>query len=204
MLHLQFTRLSVGLGILSFALWAYPFLTATLRPTIIDVLPTVNALQGTTVETAVIEDRVEVPELGISTPLIHLPNIDPMSIRDWGAIGPALRKGVALTTNGKNFESSASSFLIGHSSDYVPNKYSFVFAGLNSLEIGDTIDVSIDGKTYQHRVIEKKVLSPDDNVAFAALQKGVPNTHQLSLVTCWPVFTTKQRLVVVAERVAPN
>ncbi|HEY1074397.1 MAG TPA: sortase [Patescibacteria group bacterium] len=192
--------ISISLALLSLSVWAYPFLSATLRPHLIETVPSVVLAPAVSKVSATSVSQVVIPDLGLTAPVTFLPHIDPLEVQDWNAIQPVLRDGVALTTTDESFDSAASSFLIGHSSDYVPNKYSFIFAGLNALKVGDVVSLTLKGKTYEQTVVEKKILSPDDSEAFADLMTPVIGKQRLFLVTCWPVFTTKQRLVVITER----
>jgi LPXTG-site transpeptidase (sortase) family protein len=94
-------------------------------------------------------------------------------------------------------------YVSGHSSDYIWKKdaYSQIFTQLNVLQAGDDVFVEVyglDGKTYafRYQVTGKHVYDPADQAQFA------PSTSsQLNLSTCWPIGSTKSRLVVSAVQV---
>jgi LPXTG-site transpeptidase (sortase) family protein len=94
-------------------------------------------------------------------------------------------------------------YISGHSSDYIWKRSQFgqVFARINHLQPGDDIFVELyglDGKTYNYRyqVTGQKTHTPDDQTQF------IDNSgYKLNLSTCWPIGTTKERLVVSAVQV---
>lgn len=94
-------------------------------------------------------------------------------------------------------------YISGHSSDYIWKRAKFgqVFARINHLQPGDDIFVELyglDGKTYNYRyqVVGQKTYAPDDQTQF------IDNSgYKLNLSTCWPIGTTKERLVVSAVQV---
>jgi LPXTG-site transpeptidase (sortase) family protein len=95
-------------------------------------------------------------------------------------------------------------YVSGHSSDFFwkKNEFSTVFAKINRLEAGDDIFVTVydaNGKaqTFRYRVAFNKIYSPDDQTQF------IDNSSaKLNLSTCWPIGTSKDRLVVTAELVS--
>lgn len=76
-----------------------------------------------------------------------------------------------------------------------PSKETFYL--LDKLEIGDTFTINWNGLAYKYQVKEVKVVKP---TAVDVLN----NTEQpvVTLITCTPLFTTKLRLVVVAQEVS--
>src|SRR3989344_629272 len=95
-------------------------------------------------------------------------------------------------------------YVSGHSSDYLwkRNPMQNVFSRLNNLAPGDDIFVEVygnDGKTYNFRyqVTGSKTYRPDDQSQFTD-----GSGSKLNLSTCWPIGTTKDRLVVSAVPVA--
>lgn len=91
----------------------------------------------------------------------------------------------------------------GHSSNYVWAKgnYNHIFQDLNNLEKGDLVSVrtmQANGRviTYQYRVNDKFITSPDDERIFALTSEPT-----LTLSTCWPLGTNFKRIIVKAELV---
>lgn len=87
-------------------------------------------------------------------------------------------------------------FLVGHSSNYawIQSDYNSVFALLDKLVKGDRIELRRAGKSYYYEVMETKIVNPDQVEVISGTNKEI-----LSLMTCWPVGTTLNRLVVIAE-----
>jgi len=72
--------------------------------------------------------------------------------------------------------------------------YGHAFRRLDELEQGDKIRIyTRDGK-YTHRVIEKKTVKPTELNVIAPTEDA-----RLTLTTCHPVGTARQRLVVVSQ-----
>lgn len=90
----------------------------------------------------------------------------------------------------------------GHSSNDVidPGEYKFIFARLDHLEKGDTIFLNYDSKRYSYTVTNKEVVKPTEvNKLVYATDKPI-----LTLITCTPLGTSLNRLLVTAEQVSPS
>ncbi len=87
-------------------------------------------------------------------------------------------------------------FIVGHSSNYswVKSDYNSVFALLDKLIRGDQISVYYNGKKYTYEAVDQKVVSPK-NVEII----DDTNEEMLTLMTCWPVGTSLNRLVIKAK-----
>lgn len=71
--------------------------------------------------------------------------------------------------------------------------YGAPFNRLDELAQGDEISVSDGAKTYLYRVSEKKIVAPSDLSVIA------PTTdYRLTLTTCNPKFSARERLIIVA------
>lgn len=90
------------------------------------------------------------------------------------------------------------SVIFGHSSGFARDisAYKRIFARLNEMEVGDTVDVTRDGKRYTYKVFKKEIVGPN---AVQILRNY--NYEELTLFTCWPINTWKQRLVVYTKRI---
>ena len=71
-----------------------------------------------------------------------------------------------------------------------------IFALLDKLDPGDEIIVYYQQKKFVYKVTEKKVVRPGD---VKALSERDPHKKELSLMTCWPIGTTYNRLLVFTE-----
>lgn len=187
-------------GLAGIIIWFGNILTGITRPyqvATVRLAPAALAATSFSVE----DNTLNYPALGLTAPLTILPNSNPFDVRDWSKIRPALTHGAAVSFVSNDFNIAPFAFVIGHSSDLYPHPYSAIFAGLNQAKIGDVITINIDHETYHYRVNAKKVLDPADAASFQALVSTDPTVHRLGIVTCWPVLTTRDRLVVVADRI---
>ncbi len=90
-------------------------------------------------------------------------------------------------------------FITGHSSDYVwkHNPYSAAFALLPKLKSGDIITIRENGKAYVYKVAQTQIVNPNQ------VEVTKPTTSAvLTLMTCYPVGTTRQRFIVQASLVS--
>ncbi len=88
--------------------------------------------------------------------------------------------------------------LFGHSSNswLDHGNYKSIFSTLDKLQNGDQIDVFYQGIRYSYSVKRQRIVSPYD---VAVLQPTTAN--QLTLITCYPVGSPANRLIVVADQV---
>lgn len=112
-----------------------------------------------------------------------------------------LEKGVAILSKTGVPGQSGNTVISGHSSNYIWAKgdYNYIFENLNNLEIGDKITIKATGENnrsfaYSYVITSKNVVKPNDPMIFQETE-----ATNLTLVTCWPLRTTWNRLVVKAE-----
>ena len=113
----------------------------------------------------------------------------------------ALRDGVVHYPNTAEPGKPGNVVIFGHSSGQVwaPGNYKFVFTHLDKVQKGDKIFADYQGTRYIYNVTDKHVVSPTN---ISVLNPTDKNT--LTLITCTPVGTNKNRLIIVAEQVAPK
>lgn len=92
-------------------------------------------------------------------------------------------------------------FVTGHSSNYpwAKGSYNNVFALINKLVIGDLIQIKYQNIDYVYKVSLIKTVRPDDISVLKPTK-----TSQLSLMTCTPVGTSINRLIVIANQIYPD
>jgi sortase A len=112
----------------------------------------------------------------------------------------ALRSGVVHYPNTSVPGVRGNVVIFGHSSGQVwaPGKYKFVFTHLDKLKGGDKIFVDYQGTRYTYEVKAKKVVAPSDVTVL-----GQTTDNILTLITCTPVGTSKNRLIVTAKQIDP-
>ena len=87
-----------------------------------------------------------------------------------------------------------------HGDIYSNNQYKFIFSGLERLGEGDLIYVDHEGQRYTYKVTKKDTVNPTD--VQALVYTG--DKPILTLITCWPLGTSRYRLLVTAEQINPN
>ena len=142
------------------------------------------------------DDRLVIPRIGKNVPLVAVPNH-----KNWNQleknIQSGLRKGVVVHPISRTPGNAGNFFLTGHSSFYRwdPGRFKDVFALLHEVKIGDTVQIFWKNKNFEYIVREKKVVAPTEVEVLAQ-----PDDREiLTLMTCTPVGTNKNRLIVVAE-----
>lgn len=139
--------------------------------------------------------QLSVPTLGIEAPVVYEP-----SMQDW-KIQIGLRSGVVHLGPTAVPGQVGNVVIVGHSSQvaWAPGGYKFIFTLLNKLKKGDLATVDYQGTRYVYRVTGSEVIDPTN---FSVIQ---PTTDsQLTLITCTPVGTSTNRLVIHAQQISPN
>lgn len=110
-----------------------------------------------------------------------------------------LEEGVAHIIGSSTPGTPGNIFLTGHSSDvwWTPGGYKTVFALLDKLENDDQIVLKYDDNLFAYKVYNKEVV--DKNNVGRFVQTDRPQT--VTIMTCFPIGTNWQRLMVQAERI---
>lgn len=134
---------------------------------------------------------IEIPKLGISAPIIlEIPAADTVA---------QLVNGVVQMQSTAWPGEVGNAVLTGHSSDFPwsPGNYKNIFALLDKLVVGDEITIPFREQKFVYRVSSSKVVKAND---VSVLRKS--NTPILTLITCYPVGTTRNRLIITADLVS--
>jgi sortase A len=85
------------------------------------------------------------------------------------------------------------------------NIYGSVFKDLIELEPGDMIIVHDNDSIHEYRVVEKKVLPENGQPPSVRMANarwiGPSGDERITLVSCWPFTSNKNRIIVVARPV---
>ena len=154
------------------------------------VLPGANANQVPSVT----KNHLVISAISVDAPVIYDSNItDAVQLLPNGVVQV---KGTAYPGETGN------TFIIGHSSNYwwEAGAYNHVFTLLDKLTTNDQILINRNGVTYEYRVVSSEIVPP------SAVQELDQPTDQkdLSIMTCTPVGTSKNRLIVHAIFIASN
>jgi sortase A len=82
--------------------------------------------------------------------------------------------------------------ILGHRS-HITGKF---FNRLDELQIGEFINIK-GNANYTYQIIDKKIIRPTQ----LEILEPIKNKSIVTLITCHPKYSSKQRLVVIAERV---
>ena len=143
------------------------------------------------------DPKVIIPKLNVNAPIVF--DVDPNDTMS------AMDNGVAhfRVPGASAFPGEIGNFVIsGHSSGdiYETNPYRFIFSGLERLTDGDLIYINYEGTRYTYSVIKRQVVAPS-NVAALDMQTDKP---LITLITCTPLGTSKNRLLVTGEQISPS
>jgi len=159
-----------------------------------------NIVIDPSADTAVSSDpRLVIPKINVDVPAIYGVG------NDYDSQMAAMSNGVAhFAIPGASSRPGqvGNTVLSGHSSNdlFDGGDYKFIFAQLEKMVIGDTIYANYEGKRYTYVVTKTEVVKPTE------VSKLVyPTTKPvLTLITCTPLGTSLNRLLVSAEQVSPD
>ncbi len=183
---LSLTSLLLGLVILAipFAPW---ILFHTLRPA--PVFPYPTRLAGTpylptiptTKQPAIPEgNRLVIPKIGVDVDIVE------------GQDERALWRGIWRFPASSTPDRGSNTVLTGHRFQYLSGPRTLYL--LDQMQVGDLIIVYWRGQEFDYRIRERRIVNPD---AVSILDDT--SNPQLTIFTCTPVFSTKQRLVLIAD-----
>ncbi len=144
------------------------------------------------------ENRIIIPKIAKNVPLLdiknqkvewpkQLENIFMKELENWVIRYPW------STKPGR----PGNTFIFGHSSNFpwIKWDYNDVFALLDKVSYWDKIIMYYNQKKYIYEIREKRVIKPWD----VSVLKRNKNKDELTLMTCWPIWTTLNRLIVTWE-----
>lgn len=145
------------------------------------------------------EPRLIIPKINIDVPVLYDVG------NDYNSQMEAMTKGIAhFSIPGASSHPGqiGNTVLSGHSSNdlFDSGDYKFIFAQLERLQEGDAIYAHYNSTRYTYLITKKEVVGPRDVQALIyPTDKPV-----MTLITCTPVGTAQNRLLVTAEQVSPD
>lgn len=124
-----------------------------------------------------------IPKIDLKTPIVE--GATPENIKY--AVGHLPSSG-SLNELGKTNQNFA---IAGHRS----YTYGQFFNRLDELEKGNEIILTTKNKEYTYKIYQKKIVKPTD----VDVIKPVKGKSTLTLITCHPKYSNKQRLIVFGE-----
>lgn len=141
------------------------------------------------------QNIIFIPKIDITSPVIWQTNVEEKEVQRSLQDGVVHLNGTALPGQNGNV------FITGHSSNYPWSKGSYknIFALLNKLVIGDLVYLNYNDTVYVYKTEKIIIVKPSE--VWVTESSGVP---QLSLMTCSPVGTSLNRLIIRASQVYPD
>lgn len=128
------------------------------------------------------DNRLVIPSIGVNIPIVEGANQD-----------VALNKGAWRIPGSSTPPEGGNTVISGHRFRYRPPSNLTLYL-LDQIHPGDVMIVYWKGKEYDYKVSQTKIV-PRDKTDMAEPTL----TPQLTVFTCHPLFSTKNRLVVVGE-----
>lgn len=128
------------------------------------------------------DNRLVIPKIGVNIPIVEGQESD-----------SALWKGAWRVSGSSTPREGGNTVLSAHRFRYRPPSNLTLYL-LDKVQAGDIMIVYWQGKEYDYRVSKTKIV-PRENTDIAEPTL----TAQLTVFTCHPLFSTKERLVVVGE-----
>jgi LPXTG-site transpeptidase (sortase) family protein len=161
--------------------------------------PDTESSARATFQVAPYENRIIIPKIGKNIPLVDVDHDIGASYTKMHEIFmEELKKGVVRYPGTARPGEVGNAFVFGHSSNYpwIKSEYNDIFALLDNLATGDEIIVFYDQVKYVYHVTDRATVKPGD---VKTLESRDKTKKELSLMTCWPVGTTLERLIIFAE-----
>lgn len=133
---------------------------------------------------------IRIPALDIAVPLAASPTMNDADVLK------TLNFGAALYPNGVLPGHLGNTFIAAHSTgEPWKGKYRFAFVRINELAPGHQIHIDYAGSRYTYTVTDKQIVTPHPDFRVLS-DRPVPT---ITLMACWPLWTTNQRMLVSAE-----
>lgn len=149
------------------------------------------------------ENRIIIPKIGKNIPLVDIKQKKVDGLDELNNIFmKELENGVIRYPGSGIPGKKGNSFIFGHSSNFpwMKGDYNDVFSLLDHVEFDDEIVVYYGQEKHTYKIRTKNVISPGD----VSVLKNNENDDrsQVTLMTCWPIGTTLNRLVLTGDLIS--
>lgn len=166
-----------------------PFSTASAKtivnpyPIQIPLVPAYNATEAN-------QNLLRIPAIEVKVPLVAS-----ASLADKDIIA-TLEHGAALYPNGVIPGALGNAFISAHSTgEPWKGPFRLAFVRIDELKAGDAIYVDWNGARYSYRITDSEIVTPTPDFRVIS-DRPVPT---ISIMACWPLWSTKQRMLIHAE-----
>lgn len=132
-------------------------------------------------------NRLIIPKIGVNAPIIESADEN-----------YALAHGVWRLPKSSTPEEQGNIIITGHRFKYLPPS-NLTFYLFHKLEEGDIASVIWNGGIYYYRISEKKIVSAADTSILRETDEAT-----LTMYTCDPIYSTKNRLVITSKLISKN
>lgn len=139
------------------------------------------AVQNNNTNLFPVNNQLIIPKIEVRIPIVE------------GADESVLNKGAWRLPGSSTPDRGGNTVLTAHRFKYRPPSEQ-TFYLLDKLAAGDFFQIIWQGQEYSYRVISSQVVAPEDVEVLKETLNPI-----VTLITCHPLFSTKERLVVVGE-----
>lgn len=133
---------------------------------------------------AVSPNRLIITKIGVNAPIVEAKTAE-----------AGLSKGAWRMPESSTPEKGGNTVITGHRFKYLPPN-NLTFYLFDKLAAGDLVSVIWENEDFLYRIRETKIVEPTELSILAKSESPI-----LTMFTCHPVYSTAQRLVVVADLV---
>lgn len=145
------------------------------------------------------EAKMIIPKINVDAPIVM--NVGPTNDEQLKAMANGIAHVRYPGASSEPGQVGNTVFSAHSSSDWTDSgAYKFIFVQLERLAIDDVVYINYNSKRYSYKVYDTKVVSPKD---IAALNY-TGTEPVITLITCTPLGTANQRLLIFAKQVSPD
>lgn len=132
-------------------------------------------------------DWIRIPSIGVKVPLVMSRTLADKDVLE------VLAEGAALYSNGVVPGRPGNTFIAAHSTgEPWKGKYRFAFLRINELTRTNLIHIDWQNTRYTYRIVASNIIKPDATT----LVESTGQVPRVTLMACWPLWSTKQRMLV--------
>lgn len=164
----------------------------TIEPQNIIVDPTADVPVGP-------ETKMIIPKINVDAPIVM--NVGPSNDEQLAAMANGIAHVRYPGASSEPGQVGNAVFSAHSSSDWTDSgAYKFIFVQLERIAVDDVIYINYNSKRYSYKVYDTKVVDPKDIGAL----NYTGSDPVITLITCTPLGTAKQRLLIFAKQISPD
>lgn len=145
------------------------------------------------------ESKMIIPKINVDAPVVM--NVGPTNADQMKAMEDGIAHVKYPGASSVPGQVGNTVFSAHSSSDWLDTgKYKFIFVQLERLAEGDVVYINHDSVQYTYKIYKKEVVAPSDT---QALQYDGDDPI-ITLITCVPLGTAQNRLLVYAKQISPS